>query len=170
MVLNRPPNTRAVRLLSCLASVQRNVRYCQPSLSELRSSPATHLFNNEHRTNARFASTSQEFATDARSLATRLKNLLLGTSIGLLFAFGYYYVTDTRASVHQWLVVPSLRWIYEDAEEAHEAGTKALKTLYELGLHPRERGNLDCAGNLGVEVSTSEGLAMPERTGTKRHE
>lgn len=149
-------------MLSCLASVQHNARHLQPSFSALRSDPARQLFNDKHQTNARFASTSQEVATDARSLATRLKNVLLGTSIGLLFAFGYYYVTDTRASVHQWLVVPSLRWIYDDAEEAHEAGTKALKALHDFGLHPRERGNVDSAGNLAVEVSTPEGLAKPE--------
>lgn len=137
-------------MLSCVASVERNARHSHPFLSALRSSPAIRVFRN--RTNARFASTSEAAATNAISLTTRLKNLLLGTSIGLLVAFGYYYITDTRASVHQWLVVPSLRWVYNDAEEAHEAGTKALKTLYEFGLHPRERGNLDSAGNFAVEV------------------
>lgn len=170
MVFNRPPNTRAVQLLSCLASVQRNPPLHQSSLFALRSSPSIHLFSYQHRTNARFASTSQEVAPDARSLATRLKNLLLGSGIGLLVAFGYYYITDTRASVHQWLVVPSLRWIYDDAEEAHEAGTKALKTLYEFGLHPRERGNVDSARQLEVEVSTREGLAKRKRVGAKRRE
>ena len=54
--------------------------------------------------------------------------------------------------VHQWIVVPSLRWIYDDAEEAHEAGTKSLKALYQFGLHPRERGKADEAGDLEVEV------------------
>ncbi|MCJ1464286.1 Dihydroorotate dehydrogenase (quinone), mitochondrial [Pseudocyphellaria aurata] len=152
MVFNRPPKTRAVPLLSSLAAVQRYARHPQPSLSAIRCSPAINPFSDKPRTNARFASTSQPVLADARSLWTRSKNLLLGTSIGLLVAFGYYYITDTRASVHQWLAVPSLRWIYEDAEEAHEAGTKALKTLYELGLHPRERGNIDSAGNLAVEV------------------
>ena len=54
--------------------------------------------------------------------------------------------------VHQWLVIPSLRWVYDDAEEAHEIGVKALKGLYGFGLYPRERGNLDGAGDLQVEV------------------
>lgn len=85
---------------------------------------------------SRSASTA---AADASSLVTRLKNLLYGTSISLFVAFGYLYVTDTRAGVHQWLVVPSLRWIYPDAEDAHHVGTEALKTLYSFGLHPRER-------------------------------
>ncbi|KAH8750780.1 hypothetical protein F5883DRAFT_578869 [Diaporthe sp. PMI_573] len=51
----------------------------------------------------------------------------------------YLYATDTRASYQQWLVPPLLRLVYPDAEEAHHVGTKALKLLYELGLHPRER-------------------------------
>ncbi|KAL1847657.1 Dihydroorotate dehydrogenase (quinone), mitochondrial [Diaporthe australafricana] len=51
----------------------------------------------------------------------------------------YLYATDTRASYQQWLVPPVLRLVYSDAEEAHHVGTKALKFLYELGLHPRER-------------------------------
>lgn len=51
----------------------------------------------------------------------------------------YIYATDTRASVHQWLVPPLLRALFPDAEEAHHAGTVALKVLRELGLNPRER-------------------------------
>ena len=102
--------------------------------------------------NVRVASTSQEITGDARSLVTRTKNLLLGTTIGLALVFGYYYITDTRAGVHQWLFVPSLRWIYDDAEEAHELGVKVLKGLYGFGIHPRERGNPDGTGILQVEV------------------
>ncbi|KAI9876738.1 MAG: Dihydroorotate dehydrogenase (quinone), mitochondrial [Pleopsidium flavum] len=75
-----------------------------------------------------------------------------GASIALLFLFGYFYVTDTRAGIHQWIVDPSLRWIYDDAEEARGAATRALKGLYEFGIHPRERGNPDKAGDLTVEV------------------
>jgi len=89
-------------------------------------------------------------ARDGRSIVTRLKNFLLGTAVGASLILGYYYITDTRASVHRWLVVPSLRRVYPDAEEAHEAGTKALKALYKFGLHPRERASE--AGDLEVEV------------------
>lgn len=81
---------------------------------------------------------------------TRLKNLLLGTTISIALVFGYFYITDVRAGIHQWAVVPSLRWIYDDAEEAHEAGTASLKGLYKWGLHPRERGNVP--RNMEVEV------------------
>lgn len=78
-------------------------------------------------------------AGDARSLVARFKNLLFGTSLTLVLAFGYLYATDTRAGVHQWLSVPTLRYIFPDAEDAHHFGTRALKTLYALGLSPRER-------------------------------
>lgn len=51
----------------------------------------------------------------------------------------YYYATDTRASFQRFLVPPLLRVLFPDAEDAHHAGTAALKTLYSVGLHPRER-------------------------------
>lgn len=107
------------------------------------------------RTQYRFASeetAKQEVIGDARSGVTRLKNLFLGTSIVLALSFTYLYVTDTRASIHQWLVTPVMRLVYPDAEEAHKAGNKALKGLYIFGLHPRERGDVDAKGDLKVEV------------------
>lgn len=131
----------SARHLPQISSKIRNPKLRQPIQTQL-AAPL----------NRRFASTSQEFSGDARSLVTRTKYSLLGTTIGLLLVFGYYYFTDTRAGVHQWVVVPLLRWIYDDAEEAHEAGVKALKGLYGFGVHPRERGNPDGAGDLQVEV------------------
>lgn len=97
----------------------------------------------------RYASTA---AAEGRSVLTRLKNLLYGTAIILGLTFTYLYTTDTRAGIHQWLIVPSLRLIHSDPEEAHEAGTKYLKALYSFDLHPRERGNNDAKGDLRVEV------------------
>ncbi|KAL9019090.1 MAG: hypothetical protein Q9185_003632 [Variospora sp. 1 TL-2023] len=113
---------------------------------------------NAHHIQLRSASTTAAVVSstppvrDARSLLTRLKNLLLGTSIGLTIILGYYYVTDTRASVHEWLVIPCLRYFYPDAEDAHEFGNRALKALYTFGLHPRERGLDDAKGDLAMEV------------------
>lgn len=106
---------------------------------------------------AKAASTSPAAASaaEAGSIVTGIKNLLLGTSVGLFLWFGYLYVTDVRAGIHQWAVAPSLRWIYDDAEEAHEAGTEWLKGLYAWGLHPRERGGLDSKGDLSIEVRIS---------------
>ncbi|PNS17927.1 Dihydroorotate dehydrogenase (quinone), mitochondrial [Sphaceloma murrayae] len=94
----------------------------------------------------------QEIVGDARSGVTRLKNFFFGTSIVLGLTFTYLYVTDTRASIHQWLVTPIVRVLYPDAEEAHKFGNKALKGLYTFGLHPRERGAPDAKGDLKVEV------------------
>lgn len=91
-------------------------------------------------------------ATNIRSAGTRTKNLVLGTVLTLGLSFGYLYVTDTRASIHEWLVVPALRAIYPDGEEAHHAGTRILKALHSFGLNPRERGNDDATGDLAVEV------------------
>ena len=129
------------RYISQLNSRIRSLRIEDPLCRRLVAPPK-----------ARSASTSQKVAGDARSLLTRTKNFFLGTAIGLILVFGYYYITDTRAGVHQWVFVPSLQWIYDDAEEAHEVGIKALKSLYGFGLHPRERGNPDGAGDLQIEV------------------
>ncbi|KAF2733337.1 FMN-linked oxidoreductase [Polyplosphaeria fusca] len=107
----------------------------RPSLRRARLSP-------------RHAST----ASDARSAATRTKNLVYGTLLALGSAFGFLYITDTRSSVHEWLVVPALRVVYPDGEDAHRAGTTVLKALYSFGLHPRERGDVDAAGDLHVDV------------------
>ena len=123
--------------------------------SKFRGSPSlsTPLLPSKLQSFPRYASSSQQITAESRSLVTRLQNLLLGTAIGVSLALGYYYVTDTRAGIHQWVVVPSLRWMYDDAEDAHEAGTKALKALYEFGIHPRERGASEKTGDLEVEVT-----------------
>lgn len=91
-----------------------------------------------NRPSRRLASTTSARSTDSL-LLSRLKNVAFGTSVGVFLYLGYLYATDTRASVHQWLVPPLLRAVYPDAEDAHHAGTTALKFLYSLGLHPRER-------------------------------
>jgi len=122
----------------------------------------------------RHASTSTRTALTAAYPTTRTKNFILGTTTGVVLVFGYLYVTDTRAGkstvchcsnnytrrrtdkprsgIHQWLVVPSLKRFYPDAEDAHEAGNRSLKALYQFGLHPRERYDPDKAGDLEVEV------------------
>ncbi|MCJ1444361.1 MAG: Dihydroorotate dehydrogenase (quinone), mitochondrial [Stictis urceolatum] len=97
----------------------------------------------------RYASTA---TVTASSAATRTKNFAIGTALSAGLILCYYYVTDTRASFHQWAVVPALRLLYPDAEDAHLAGNNALRGLYAFGLHPRERRNPDAAGDLGIEV------------------
>lgn len=84
--------------------------------------------------------------------ARRAKFYAKSTLLALGLGTGYLYFTDTRASAHEWLVPPLLRQLYPDGEDAHHAGTEALQWLYRFGLHPRERGSPDAAGDLQVEV------------------
>jgi len=64
---------------------------------------------------------------------------------------GYYYATDTRASLlHQYIIPPLIRTVFPDAEDAHHVGVDLLKATYSFGLHPRER-QLD-NGDLAVKV------------------
>ncbi|KAF9892571.1 Dihydroorotate dehydrogenase (quinone), mitochondrial [Aspergillus nanangensis] len=80
------------------------------------------------------------------------KRTVLGTSLAIAMLVGYIYATDTRASIHRYGVVPLVRLIYPDAEDAHHVGVDALKMLYKYGLHPRERGNQDGDNALATEV------------------
>lgn len=83
---------------------------------------------------------------------SRVFNFFYGTTLILGLGIIYVYITDTRASIHRWVVIPALRWIYPDPEQAHEVGNRSLKQLWTFGLHPRERGNPDAKGDLAVNV------------------
>ncbi|KAJ5484004.1 hypothetical protein N7539_005800 [Penicillium diatomitis] len=87
-----------------------------------------------------------------KKVARGSRKLLYGTSLATILFVGYIYGTDTRASVHRYLVVPLIRQLYPDAEDAHHIGVDILKVLYQYGLHPRERGNPDKDGALATEV------------------
>ncbi|KAK0636767.1 hypothetical protein B0T17DRAFT_587816 [Bombardia bombarda] len=87
------------------------------------------------------ASTSSSSSTTESSPLSRVRTFLFGTSIAASLYVLYYYATDTRASFHRWLVPPFLRLLLPDAEDAHHVGTTALKNLYALNLHPRERAS-----------------------------
>ncbi|PBP25271.1 dihydroorotate reductase PyrE [Diplocarpon rosae] len=126
-------------------------------LLRLSRARAHHVFGSQSRPalvprSVQISRPASTAATEASSLVIRLKNLLYGTSLSLFAVFSYLYITDTRASVHQWLVVPTLRWAYPDAEDAHHAGTKALKAAYSLNLHPRERTSDKEEAMLGTTV------------------
>lgn len=102
------------------------------------------------------STTTTETAKEAPRKATwGLRRAVLGTTMALTLFAGYVYVTDTRASIHRYLVVPLIRTFYPDAEDAHHIGVDSLKTLYKFGLHPRERGDLDRDGLLETEVNTT---------------
>ncbi|KAK0826872.1 Dihydroorotate dehydrogenase (quinone), mitochondrial [Friedmanniomyces endolithicus] len=78
-------------------------------------------------------------------------NRVVGAGALLGGAAIYAYITDTRVSIHQWAAVPALRLLHQDPEEAHHAGIRYIKGLYNFNLHPRERGGHD-DGALKVEV------------------
>lgn len=80
------------------------------------------------------------------------KRKVIGATLAVSLLVGYVYATDTRASIHRYAMVPLIRYLYPDAEDAHHAGVDALRKLYRLGLNPRERGNPDADGALATEV------------------
>lgn len=82
------------------------------------------------------------------------RKILYGTTLAVTLLVGYVYGTDTRASIHRYLVVPLIRQLFPDAEDAHHVGVDSLKFLYQYGLHPRERGNPDNDGALTTEVGS----------------
>ncbi|KAJ9635919.1 Dihydroorotate dehydrogenase (quinone), mitochondrial [Coniosporium apollinis] len=139
-------------LSSRLAAAGRVSRQWHPKTLQHPKRPTAWQTTSPRLLGYRFASSTSETAADARSLVTRLKNLLFGSSIALFLTFSYLYFTDTRAGVHKWLAVPMIRYLYPDGEDAHHAGIEILKVLHSFGMHPRERGNPDAAGDLRVEV------------------
>lgn len=102
----------------------------------------------------RFASTEVEpIATiKKKNKKSPVRKFIFRTSLAVVLLGGYLYFTDTRASAHRYIAVPLVRWLYPDAEDAHHAGVAALKELYRLGFHPRERSSPDLDGKLGTEV------------------
>ncbi|CBX90794.1 hypothetical protein LEMA_P058280.1 [Plenodomus lingam JN3] len=147
----RPYVLSAILIAMKNTAGMRNLRM-RPVIPRCR--PAQHLFQHptRHATNATEAAAATVTATNVRSGGTRARNLVYGTILTVGLSFGYLYVTDTRASIHEWLVVPALRQIYPDGEEAHQAGTRILKALHNFGLNPRERGIADSQGDLTVPV------------------
>jgi dihydroorotate dehydrogenase len=93
---------------------------------------------NNTTTVARRYASSTSSSTDS-SAGGSAKAVLYGSALAASLYITYLYTTDTRAFFHRWVVPPMLRLVYPDAEDAHHAGTSALKMLYELNLHPRER-------------------------------
>lgn len=114
----------------------------QAALRSASSSPATEAPATEAPSSSSQKQQQKEeqaHKQPPRRSAIGFGTVALSTSLLASAYLAYLYATDTRASYQQWLVPPLLRLIYSDAEEAHHVGTKALKFLYELGLHPRER-------------------------------
>ncbi|KAG6020196.1 hypothetical protein E4U41_002927, partial [Claviceps citrina] len=93
------------------------------------------------RTRAWASTSTKAAAASASSQASLAKAVLYGGAVAATAYAAYLYTTDTRAFVHRYVVPRLLRAVFPDAEDAHHAGTRALRTLHELGLAPRERGS-----------------------------
>ena len=93
-----------------------------------------------------------------RHLSTSIARPVLWkrTFYNTIFVLGsglfYLYVTDVRASVHSWFVVPLVQTLWPDAEAAHNVGNVSLKMLWHFGLHPRERTSQIGDKNLHVDL------------------
>ncbi|EFQ36192.1 dihydroorotate dehydrogenase [Colletotrichum graminicola M1.001] len=85
----------------------------------------------------RYISTGPGPSTESQP-GSSLKAGLYGIALAGSLYISYLYVTDTRASIHR-LSPMVMRFVWSDAEDAHHAGTSMMKTLYDLGLHIRER-------------------------------
>lgn len=100
----------------------------------------------------RYASSSTtSTATDAQPLS-RLRSLAFASTLAVGGYLIYLYATDTRASYWRWLVPRVLRTVVPDAELAHDVSIGSMKTMYELGLHARERDSERVDAGLGVTV------------------
>ncbi|RWA11844.1 hypothetical protein EKO27_g3269 [Xylaria grammica] len=88
------------------------------------------------------------------SPASRARIAVFVSGITLSGVAVYIYTTDTRAFFHQYVVPPLLRFVYPDAEDAHNAAVSSMKNLYHLNLHPRERTSvLTVKGDPDISVS-----------------
>ncbi|KAK4210503.1 mitochondrial Dihydroorotate dehydrogenase [Rhypophila decipiens] len=123
-----------------MASPYLRSRQSLSSVLRSRVAPRPSSFPHRSPASRRTASTSTSSSTSSSPpLVSRARLFLFGTTIGATIYLTYYYATDTRASFHRWAVPPLIRFLFPDAEDAHHAGTEALKTLYNVNLHPRER-------------------------------
>lgn len=115
----------------------------------LRSAPKVSPFRS---TTIRNASTKAQEPTQS-GIVSSLKTILFATAAAGSAVVIVHICTDTRFStLHKHIVVPAIRKIFPDGEEAHHYSTQAMKTMGKLGINIRERGNLDQAGDLAVEI------------------
>ncbi|KAK4197629.1 hypothetical protein QBC40DRAFT_308881 [Triangularia verruculosa] len=122
-----------------------------------------------HAIPRRPASTASSSSSSSSSSGggSSAKTIAISAALGSSAILLYYYGTDTRASFHKYLVPRAIRVLFPDAEDAHHAGTAALKALYSVGLHPRERvQDVDTTGAkplsvnvFGVELSNPIGIS-----------
>lgn len=95
---------------------------------------------------------SSASSSSAGIQAGRITAVIYGGVLAAAAYAGYLYATDTRAFYHRYVVPRLMRLAFPDAEDAHHAGTTTLKVLHQLGLAPRERGNVSQIPELETTV------------------
>ncbi|KAI1087556.1 FMN-linked oxidoreductase [Rostrohypoxylon terebratum] len=122
------------------------------------SSPANPLSASKRITShlrPRIATRHASTSTNSQP-TSRLRPWIYTATIAASGYLVYVYTTDTRAFIHRYVVPPLLRFVYPDAEEAHNAAVSSLKNLYNLGLHPRERASAAGSSELSISVFGSQ--------------
>ncbi|KAI1739488.1 hypothetical protein F4680DRAFT_448866 [Xylaria scruposa] len=106
------------------------------------------------RISSQRASSTSSSTTTGPSVGSGVRTAAFVTGLTLSGVAVYIYTTDTRAFFHRYVVPPLLRFMYPDAEEAHNAAVSSMKNLYNLNLHPRERASV-LAANGEPDISVS---------------
>ncbi len=150
---SRHSQCRRISDLQGLPWVRTNSAPChtqRPKTSSRFSGGLSHSCRQDHSSPRRFFSTTPTRSNAAgtsrgdapeplKSSVFPFQRLLVSSSGLLLLLLGYYYITDTRSAIHQYIIPPALRFLYPDAEDAHKATINMLRRLYAINLHPRER-------------------------------
>ena len=110
------------------------------------------LGSSRPRLQATLLNNARQASSAAAAPSNKARNFIYGTGALLAVTAGYFYITDTRASVHKYVVPRLIRVIFPDAEDAHHFGTAALKELHTLGFNPRERGTSVQDAQLAIDV------------------
>ncbi|KFY82167.1 hypothetical protein V500_10763, partial [Pseudogymnoascus sp. VKM F-4518 (FW-2643)] len=98
------------------------------------------------------SSTTSTPPPPSRILKT-LKRIVTTTLLTTALLLTYLSATDTRfTALHRHLIVPALRYLVPDPERAHSVTLTALGTLYNLGLHPRERPSAAAGPDLTTTI------------------
>ncbi|KAI6300939.1 hypothetical protein MCOR03_006280 [Pyricularia oryzae] len=126
----------------------------------LRLSGSTPSFHNAGRLRfqppRRHASTvppSSETPVQSSVLSPGARVFIYSAATAVTAYATYLYATDTRANLlHRYIVPPLLRTLVPDAEDAHHFGTAAMKAMFNMRLHIRDRTVASDEPILGVTV------------------
>jgi dihydroorotate dehydrogenase len=137
-------------MMRFFASAARQARLLQTTVRRQTKRPGN-LDPPPFKTRSTYIGSRRYASTSTRS-PSRLVDFVYLTTTAFGLGILYFYITDTRASAHRYIVIPALRMVYDDPEDAHHTGNHILRSLWDFGIHPRERGDPDQVKDLEVEV------------------